>query len=58
MFGLLILLVCTGPNLCDVIEYDWHIPTVECCIEYIARCKAVSGSGHFGLRNVNRMWRK
>jgi len=59
MLGLLMSLYFARVQICvQVVEYDWHMPIVDCCIEYMARYNAVLGSGQFGPRNLNRMWRK
>ena len=40
-----------------VVKYDWHMPIVNCCIEYIVcvQNSVISGSGQ---HNLNCMWRK
>ena len=52
MLGLLMSLHFVMVQICvHVVEYDWHMPTVDCCIEYIARYNAVKGDGQFVPRN-------
>jgi hypothetical protein len=56
MLGLLMSLYFVRVQICvQVVEYDWHMRIVDCCIEYMARYNAVSGSSQFGPRNLNRM---
>jgi len=58
MLGLLMSLYFVRVQICvHVVEYDWHMPTVDCCIEYIAMYNAVKGAA--SLAHVtNHMWRK
>ena len=48
-----------GVRICvRVVEYDWHMPIVNCCIEYIvhARNNVVLMCGQFGQLSLARLF--
>jgi hypothetical protein len=47
-------------HICERVgKCDWHMPILDCCIEYIvyARYNVFFRTVQFGLLNLNDMWR-